>query len=131
MDTQDVTDTPRDEHRAATPPLLPAPSNNGHGSGGGGGHDDIPTDPPRVRTWGVIVAVIVLLAAFAGLFLLGWRPRQKRLAEIRETASAVEDSHPVVQVMVPQRETKARDLTLPADARAFQETSIFPRANGY
>jgi len=94
-------------------------------------HDEIPTDLPRIPTWGVIVAVIVLIMAFAGLFVLGWGPRQKRLAELRETTAAVEDARPLVQVALPQRSSKAKDLVLPADARAFQETSIFPRASGY
>ncbi len=93
-------------------------------------HDQIPTDLPKIHTGWVIVATIIALAAFAGLFALGWFPRADRIAKLdAETDSA--DAPPTVDVMVPTRESKPFDLMVPGDIRAFQETSIFPRANGY
>src|SRR5262249_17525761 len=41
------------------------------------------------------------------------------------------DARPAVQVAQPKQMEKSADLWLPADARANQQTSIFPRANGY
>jgi RND family efflux transporter MFP subunit len=93
--------------------------------------DAIPTDLPEVRTGGVIVASLVIVAAFVGLFLLGWMPRSKRLAELNRETAAAQDLRPMVDLAAPKRTTGARDLVLPADARSNQETSIFPRATGY
>jgi RND family efflux transporter MFP subunit len=93
-------------------------------------HDEIPTDLPKVHTGWVILATLVALAAFAGLFALGWFPREHRLAKLDAEAER-RDGPPSVDVMVPTRDAKPFDLVIPADVRAFQETSIFPRANGY
>jgi RND family efflux transporter MFP subunit len=94
-------------------------------------HDAIPTDLPQLRTGGVIVAALVIVAAFVGLFILGWVPRSKRLAELNAEAGAAQDLRPIVDVAAPKRTAAGQDLILPADARSFQETSIFPRATGY
>jgi RND family efflux transporter MFP subunit len=93
-------------------------------------HDEIPTDLPKVHTGWVVVAGIIAIAAFAGLFAIGWFPRSERIARLEQETSS-DDARPAVDVIVPTREAKPFDLILPADVRAFQETSIFPRANGY
>jgi RND family efflux transporter MFP subunit len=97
-------------------------------------HVDMPTDLPKVRTWGVALAGMVVVAAMGGLFVLGWVPRQHRLADLHEQtaggAGGVDD-RPNVEVTRPKRSASAVDLVLPADARANQETAIFARANGY
>jgi RND family efflux transporter MFP subunit len=93
-------------------------------------HDEIPTDLPKIHTGWVIVAAIIALAAFGGLFAIGWFPRADRIAKLdAETESA--DAPPTVDVMLPTRESKPFDLFVPANVRAFQETSIFPRTSGY
>jgi RND family efflux transporter MFP subunit len=93
-------------------------------------HDAIPTDLPKVRTGSVILVAIVVLFCFAGLFALGWFPRQHRI-EQSEADARDQDARPVVDVVQPQRKSKGFDLWLPADVRAMQETPIFPRTNGY
>jgi RND family efflux transporter MFP subunit len=111
------------------------PRRNGDGATNGRddhAHDEgIPTDLPRVRTPAVIVVAVVTLLAFGGLFLLGWMPRQHQAAELREQSAALSDDAPSVLVTQPKRTDKPQDLILPADVRARQETSLFPRANGY
>ncbi len=94
-------------------------------------HDEIPTDLPKIGNLGVIIAAVVVAACFLGLFFVGWLPHQKREAELDKDQSAQESSRPMVQVAAPQRTRTGTDIVLPADARAMQETSIFPRANGY
>jgi RND family efflux transporter MFP subunit len=93
--------------------------------------DAIPTDLPQVRTWSVALAGVVLVACLVGLFFLGWVPRQKRLAALNEEVAAVTDVKPAVDVALPKRTANTLDLALPADARANQETSLFPRSSGY
>src|SRR5690349_9540504 len=92
-------------------------------------HDEIPTDLPKIHTGWVVVAAIVAIAAFAGLFAIGWFPRSHRIAKL-EAETNSDDARPAVDVIVPTRESKPFDLILPADVRAWQETSVFPRANG-
>jgi multidrug efflux pump subunit AcrA (membrane-fusion protein) len=94
-------------------------------------HEAIPTDLPRLSNFAVVVAALVVVGCFAGLFALGWFPHQRRDAELTEHAQEMNELKPVVQVAAPQRTQAGQDLVLPADVRAMQETSIFPRANGY
>jgi RND family efflux transporter MFP subunit len=106
----------------------------GHGGHAGAGHDtegEIPKDLPKVNTWAVGLAGLVAIGAFAGLFYVGWKPRQERQADLHETTAAIAESRPAVQVATPKRAEKGGDLVLPADARPMQETAIYPRANGY
>jgi RND family efflux transporter MFP subunit len=79
----------------------------------------------------VAVVALVVVAALAGLFFVGYIPRQHRLAEVHREASEVNDGKPNVDVAIPKRSAKTQDVILPADVRSNQETSIFPRANGY
>jgi RND family efflux transporter MFP subunit len=93
-------------------------------------HDAIPTDLPKVHTGSVILVAMVILLCFAGLFALGWFPREKRIAQ-SEADAKEQDATPIVDVTQPQRKNKGFDLWLPADVHAMQETPIFPRTNGY
>ncbi|HVT89805.1 MAG TPA: efflux RND transporter periplasmic adaptor subunit [Tepidisphaeraceae bacterium] len=104
----------------------PAPNQPHHDA-----HDEIPKDLPKMRAWSVGLASVVVVVAFAGLFLLGWGPRKKRQADVEEQSKAVYEAKPSVQIALPKHTEKMIDLVLPADARAMQETPIFPRANGY
>ena len=94
-------------------------------------HDEIPKDLPKLRNWTVALAAVVVAICFVGLFVLGWRPHQKREAELEQASKAVADLRPVVQTIAPQRSDTGHDLVIPADVRAMQETRIFPRASGY
>lgn len=80
------------------------------------------------RFW---LVVVVALVVFAGLFLVGYLPRQRqekaRDAEAHQTAAAV----PVVTVVPAQAAPDTTTLTLPADARSRRETFVFAQANGY
>src|SRR3954471_23342416 len=78
---------------------------------GHGGHDEgIPTDLPRVRTGAIVIAAVVALAAFAGLFLLGWMPRRHQATELREQTAALAEDAPTVLVTQPKRTDKSQDL---------------------
>jgi RND family efflux transporter MFP subunit len=90
-----------------------------------------PADLPTVRTWAVIVAGVVVIAAFVGLFVIGWIPRERRLAMLNHESQELHDFLPQVRVAQPTRAAGAVNVLLPADTSAWQQTAIFPQANGY
>jgi RND family efflux transporter MFP subunit len=94
-------------------------------------HADVPRDLPKVTTPAILIAGVVVIAAFVALFLIGWIPRHDRRVELEKQAKAANDSRPVVQIAQPKRDGAAVDVILPADVRSFQETALFPRATGY
>src|SRR5262249_45528522 len=95
-----------------------------------GNEEAIPKDLPRVSTPVVEGVILVFPLLLAALFAIGYFPHQNRAKEAEEMASSSDD-RPRVDVTAPRRPTSAADLVLPADVRALQETSLFPRANGY
>ncbi len=92
--------------------------------------DEIPKDLPKVKTGAVLLVMVLVLIAFAGLFALGWFPREQRISQAESDAKE-QSNTPLVDVVQPTRKDKGTDLLLPADIRAMQETAIYPRASGY
>src|SRR5213592_3921433 len=87
----------------------------------------VPTRPPvrSVAVWGPIAAVAVL----AFLVTIGvWRQVHERGQEDAFTKQATKIT---VNVVSAQRDRKAKELILPGTFQAFQETTIYQRANGY
>src|SRR5437762_3674092 len=86
-----------------------------------------PLHPPvrSVAVWGPIAAVTVL----AFLVTIGvWRRVQERGQEKAFTKQATQLE---VNVVTAQRDRKPKELILPGTFQAFQETTIYPRSNGY
>jgi RND family efflux transporter MFP subunit len=110
----------------------PSRSSGGEAAQGAPDHEEHYdfTTLPNVRTRSIAIGIAVAVCALAGLFLLGWMPRQERLQELGAAASA-RDDRPSVDVGPPKETARSTDLRLPADIRAMQETSIYTRANGY
>jgi RND family efflux transporter MFP subunit len=83
--------------------------------------------PPRSKyaVWVPIAlgSVLVLLVIF-GI----WHRVHARHEQTEFSNQAAQLS---VNVIMVQRDAKAKDLILPGNVEAFQETTIFPRANGY
>src|SRR6266496_3866521 len=78
-----------------------------------------------VAVWGPIAAVTGL----AFLVTIGvWRRVQERGQEKAFTRQATQLE---VNVVNAQRDRKPKELILPGTFQAFQETTIYPRANGY
>src|SRR4051812_29182658 len=73
-------------------------------------HDDIPQDLPKVITVAVAIVGLIAVAAFVGLFLLGWVPRERRIAELKSDLAS--DPRPIVEIALPTRDTKPLDLWL-------------------
>jgi RND family efflux transporter MFP subunit len=109
QDAEDRSDRDEQDRHARTPP---------------GG---VPTHPPvrSVAVWGPIVAVTLL----AFLVTIGvWRRVHERGQEKAFTKQATQFE---VNVVNAQRDRKPKELILPGTFQAFQETTIYPRANGY
>ncbi|HSI12646.1 MAG TPA: efflux RND transporter periplasmic adaptor subunit [Chthoniobacter sp.] len=86
-----------------------------------------PRRPPerRVAIWGPLLVVLALaLMLVAGI----WRHIQQQHAQ-RQFAQ--QTGKVTVEVLDARRDQKPRDLLLPGNITAVQETTIFARANGY
>ena len=87
----------------------------------------VPTRPPirSVAVWGPIAAATL----FVLIVIIGaWRHLRERH---REEAFTKQATKITVNVVSAQRDRKAKELILPGTFQAFQETTIYPRANGY
>jgi RND family efflux transporter MFP subunit len=93
-------------------------------------HVDI-TDLPKVGWLTMITLFVVVCVLFGCIFMLGYIPYRQRLALIQKEAEHTRSQVPVVQVVSPIRESSTIEFTLPGDVKPFQETSLYPRANGY
>jgi RND family efflux transporter MFP subunit len=91
-----------------------------------------PTPPPSApggprtrRRWPLVVAVVVVIALAAqGI----WSRRSAHAALERDAQHASTLS---VQVVTPQRSSRAIDLVLPGNVQAFLDTPVYARTNGY
>jgi RND family efflux transporter MFP subunit len=90
----------------------------------------IPTDLPRFGSITIGLMTLVGVVLLGVLFVVGYLPHRHRIADANRIAAEAQDK-PVVDVVLPKRVSTAGNLILPGDARAFQETSLYPRANGY
>jgi RND family efflux transporter MFP subunit len=84
---------------------------------------DEPHGKPRRWPW-AIAALVVLALAAQGI----WSRHNAEAALERDTKDASTLS---VQVVSPQRSTRALDLVLPGNVQAFLDTPIYARTNGY
>ncbi len=87
----------------------------------------LPTRPPvrSVAVWGPLAAVTFL----AFLVTIGvWRRIHERGQEKAFTKQATQVE---VNVVNARRDRKPKELILPGTFQAFQETTIYPRSNGY
>jgi RND family efflux transporter MFP subunit len=91
----------------------------------------LPTDLPRIRTFGVVLLAIFLMALLGGLFLLGYRPYRAMKSEILADATEARDAQPIVTAVRPRLQDQAVALELPAQVQSWEQTAIYPRANGY
>jgi RND family efflux transporter MFP subunit len=107
---------PIDENATTTPDLVPPPS-------------PPPTDPPRFRRLGLTL-VLAIAAALAAVVLLR-RTEQRRLREDAARRAPDADAGPRVVVAPARAAPSARVLTLPADVRAFYQSTIYAKVSGY
>jgi len=80
----------------------------------------------RLLTVGAVGALLLGAA-----FLFGYLPRHHAKAELAEGARLEAESAPRVEVIAPKVMNSDRAIVLPGSVRALEETTIYPRANGY
>jgi RND family efflux transporter MFP subunit len=105
-------ETAHDENRRARGPLQ---------------HHQPRLHPPvrQIAVWGPLIGVTVI----ALLIVWGvWRRAQQRHEQEQSSKQATQLS---VNVVTAQRDNKPQEITLPGNIEAFEETTIYARANGY
>lgn len=75
------------------------------------------------------ILLIAIPLALAVVFVAGVLPRLRAAALLEGRAAAA--SHPVVNIVVAAKTTKATTITLPASIEALQDTPIYARTTGY
>jgi membrane fusion protein, multidrug efflux system len=80
----------------------------------------------RLFTIGGVVAALV-----AAAFLFGYLPKHRAKAELVEGARVEAEQAPRVEVVSPTVTNSDRAIVLSGSVRALEETTIYPRANGY
>lgn len=86
---------------------------------------------PRRRVLPVLFALVVIGSTLGGLYYAGMAPRREARAALHAETAAAIASRPRVNFVTPYRRSKPSDLTLPGEIRAFQDTEIFARTDGY
>lgn len=89
------------------------------------------TAPASSGTGRFWLLLLILLAVFAGLFVLGWLPRRKADKARREEETTINNSKPVVTVLPAQAAPPTTTITLPASVQSNHETFLFARVNGF
>ena len=107
---------------------LPAP---GHATTGGGEHDGIPTDLPKPGSGTVIGVVGLFVLLLAGLFVVGFVPSHREETQTRSEAAVRAMAKPAVLWAYPITSTGEKDIQLPCDVTAYQQTALYTRTNGY
>ncbi len=114
---------------------LPAPGqDSAHGGGGhgGGGHDEvIPHDLKTASTLMVILMVALFVALLGGLLAVGIIPDQREKKATRADAQRRAAAKPVALWTHPIVSTGEKDVQLPCDVTAYQQTALYTRTNGY
>jgi len=87
-----------------------------------------PAQPSRGR---LVTFAAIAIALLAGAFLFGYLPRHRAKTELAEGARAEAEQAPRVEVVAPKVSSSDRAIVLSGSVRALEETTIYPRANGY
>lgn len=109
----------------------PAESKSASASDLGHAEPEVAIDLPPVSRTAIVVIVVVIVALFAGLFVIGFVPHRKEMVQADEDAKELAGSKPVVNVALPRPLSKDPELLLPGDVRAMQATALYPRTDGY
>lgn len=87
-----------------------------------------PARPSRTR---VVAGIGVAVALLGGAFVAAYLPNRHAKSSLAAEAKSLEDRRPRVVVVTPVVKTSDRAMRLPASIKPFEETIVYPRANGY
>ncbi len=121
--------TPRSEKKTAPRPVVPIeppplPQASGH-------DDEIDLNVPEPRPVWVVIAALAGVLILAALLLTGLIPRQQQSKELAETAARARDASVLVDAARPHRAAAESEISMPANLRPWQETSLYARSTGY
>jgi multidrug efflux pump subunit AcrA (membrane-fusion protein) len=86
---------------------------------------------PKISSWKLILAAMVLVGVIVAAALAGYIPRQQRETAARAAAGEMKASLPVVTATVVKHAPEKLDIVLPGTTSALVEASLFARASGY
>jgi len=99
------------------------------------GHDAdetaVPKDLKKAGWLTIIALALLFIVLMAVLFYVGLVPHQAADKQIKADAAELETDVPVVIAVAPSVLANAKELILPCDVCADQETAIYPRTSGY
>ena len=87
--------------------------------------------PPRVSAVRLVVLGLVVVAGLGALFVVGYLPRRHERESTAQTAVDNTDVVPRVNVVRPKAGASTKSLALPGSIEPLEQTTIYPRANGY
>ena len=112
-----------------------APGPNGHPEQHPAEHqhegEGVPKDLKHASGFTVFVLVTAFVVFLISLFLVGFIPSILEEHRVRADAAARGGAKPVVQWTNPTLSNGEKDVILPCDVDAYQQTAIFTRTNGY
>jgi RND family efflux transporter MFP subunit len=88
-------------------------------------------EPARLSPTRAIAIGAGAILLLGGAFLLSWLPRHRAHQELAKEAARTVTDVPRVEVITPKIGSSDRSLGLPASIQPLEETTIYPRANGY
>lgn len=97
-------------------------------------HDDLDFElppPPRVSATRLVVGCVLVATTLGVLFLVGYLPRRHERESTAQTAIDNTDVAPRVAVVRPKAGASTKSLALPGSIEPLEQTTIYPRANGY
>ena len=103
----------------------------GPGGGGHGEPEGIPGDLPTPGSGTVIGVVGLFVLLLAALFVVGIVPDQHEKKVTRADAAERGAAKPAVLWAHPISSTGEKDVQLPCDVTAYQQTALYTRTNGY
>ncbi|WP_175517675.1 efflux RND transporter periplasmic adaptor subunit [Planctomicrobium piriforme] len=117
-----VVSLPKDQTASATPP---------HGQHADPDEVGAPPEPPRLKPATLAGLGLLLVAAMAGLFTVGWIPHRHKIEKIEASADRIRNAVTRVNA-VRSRQAEAISVTiLPGDVQALEETTVYARTTGY
>jgi RND family efflux transporter MFP subunit len=126
-----LTNGPQAPGPQAPPDRNPQSQDHDHGHEGASHEEGIPQDLKTASGFVVAVLVAVFAALLLALFLIGYIPSERQEKKVRSEAAARGAEKPAVQWLHPTEFVGEKDVTLPCDVTAYEQTAIYTRTSGY
>lgn len=92
---------------------------------------DLQRPAKRLSATSIGLILVMALSSGVALFLSGWVPRQHQTQSLETESHRITTALPAVRVTKPRAAPAVAIVTLPGDAQAMEEITIYPRTSGY